>query len=364
MGVAWALDVGGQLHATICTYSTHANLSTAYNMGAAAGIMLAVQIASGVLIAMSYVASDAEAFSALDSALRDTTYGWCLRSTHSNYASAVFLFMYLHAARAWMYGSTTRVHAAVWVLGLVAWLLMMGIAFLGYVLPWGLMSYWALTVITNLLTVLPIVGVDVLCYCWGGYFITTVTVQRMFTIHYLLPFVVLAVVVAHLVCLHYMGSASTSTSPGTAVDSDAFLLYYYKDMYVLGCCCALTACVVIMYPDTLHHPDNYCYVDRYVTPKHIVPEWYFLPFYSMLRACSIKALGVALLGCAIIAYALLCLVPAAYSYSRGIHTYTDAAMHISILCILGLLGQCAPIYPYVDMSGALTVMATAIHIML
>jgi len=173
------------------------------------------------------------------------------------------------------------------------------------------------------MTVIPVIGLDVLCYCWGGYFITTLTVQRMYALHFLLPFVVGGCIAVHLALLHIMGSGTASTVPGTTVDGEAFLLYYYKDVYVLGILVVLVVGVVLCYPDTLHHPDNFCYVDRYVTPKHIVPEWYFLPFYSMLRACSIKVVGVILLGTAVLVYVVLLLVLAEVHSSRGLHQGLD-----------------------------------------
>lgn len=163
----------------------------------------------------------------------------------------------------------------------------------------------------------------------------------MLSVHYLLPFIVLGCIVAHLVVLHYMGSGSNSTVPGCTVDGDAFIVYYYKDLYVIGCIVLIYVVVVLCYPDTLHHPDNYCYVDRFTTPKHIVPEWYFLPFYSMLRACSVKAIGVLLLATAVLLYALLLLVVVETHNSRSTHSYVEGTMHVALLVILGLLGQCA-----------------------
>lgn len=198
------------------------------------------------------------------------------------------------------------------------------------------------------MTVIPVVGTDILCYCWGGYFITTVTVQRMYALHYLLPFVVAGGLVVHLALLHAMGSGTASTVPGSTMDAESFLLYYYKDVYVIGLLVLLVIAIVLSFPDTLHHPDNFCYVDRYVTPKHIVPEWYFLPFYSMLRACSIKVLGVILLGTAVLVYIVLLLVLAETKYSRGLHQGVETGSHVALLVLLGILGQCAPVYPYVE----------------
>jgi len=183
----------------------------------------------------------------------------------------------------------------------------------------------------------------------------------MYALHFLLPFVVGGCIAVHLALLHIMGSGTASTVPGTTVDGEAFLLYYYKDVYVLGILVVVVVGVVLCYPDTLHHPDNFCYVDRYVTPKHIVPEWYFLPFYSMLRACSIKVVGVILLGTAVLVYVVLLLVLAEVHSSRGLHQGLEGGVHIALLVILGILGQCSPVYPYVDVSGWATVVTIAIH---
>jgi len=149
----------------LVVYSTSANITIAYNLGAIGGMAYGLQVASGILVAMTYVASDEYSFPTLDAAQRDSTYGWALRAVHANCASAVFAAMYIHATRAWLYSVLSTIHHGVWLAGIITWLMMMGIAFMGYVLPWGLMSYWALTVITNLMTVLPVIGLDLLCYC-------------------------------------------------------------------------------------------------------------------------------------------------------------------------------------------------------
>nr|ADP88933.1 apocytochrome b [Diplonema papillatum]APQ44781.1 apocytochrome b [Diplonema papillatum] len=362
LGAAWLLDIVLVAQGTLAMYSAPAALTASYNVGAMAAVMYAMQVLSGIMVAMSYVASDA-AFHALDHMLRESTYGWLVRMVHSNGASAVFCALYSHVLRSWCYGVTAYVLPAVWLLGIVLWVLMMGVAFLGYVLPWGLMSYWALTVITNLMTVIPLVGQDVLTYSWGGYYISGLTIQRMFCVHYLLPFVVAAVLTGHLLALHVMGSGGPSVVPASTVDGESFVVYYYKDLYVVGCLAGCISVLLMCYPDTLHHPDNHCYVDRYVTPKHIVPEWYFLPFYSMLRACSIKVVGVLLLGVAVLLYTLLLVVATEHHHSRCVHTLAEAGAHSSMLLILGVLGQCSPVYPYVDVSGWVTAVAVSTHIL-
>jgi len=185
----------------------------------------------------------------------------------------------------------------------------------------------------------------------------------MFCVHYLLPFVVAAALLAHLVTLHVQGSGSSSTVPTGAVDAEAFVVFYYKDLHVVGCMAGATGLLLLCYPDTLHHPDNHCYVDRYVTPKHIVPEWYFLPFYSVLRACSVKVVGVALLAAAVVLYALLLAVATETHHSRSAYTLADGAAQGALLVLLGVLGQCSPVYPYVECSGWSTLLVVTGHLL-
>nr|QHQ98669.1 apocytochrome b [Rhynchopus humris] len=338
-----------------CIYSTTSLLTIMYNAGAAALVMYILQVGSGILMVMMYASTEAS-FVLLDSIGRDGTYVWVVRVVHSTSASMVFIAMYLHVVRAWCYGITSAVYILVWVLGIVIWLLMMGIGFLGYVLPWGLMSFWALTVITNLITVIPLVGSDILTYCWGGYYISASTLQRVLALHYLLPFVVVALLASHILVLHVYSSGGAYSVPNVEGDADTFIVYYYKDTWLLLSSVTILLTTHLLYPDTLHHPDNYCFVDRYVTPAHIVPEWYFLPFYAMLRSCASKSLGVLLLVAAICVYVLNTMVS-----TTGRHN--PASLHVCILLVLGILGQCTPCYPYVECSALLTLQATIIHVL-
>lgn len=248
------------------------------------------------------------------------------------------------------------------LVGLAVWLAMMATAFLGYVLPWGLMSFWALTVITNLLTVIPAIGLDVVVYSWGGYYISGLTLQRVLAIHYLLPFLLLVLLLFHLLLLHTYGSGAPAMVPSGANDGEPFTLYLAKDLYVIGTLLLGLLLCIVGYPDTLHHPDNHCYMDRYTTPQHIVPEWYFLPFYSMLRACSAKGLGVLLLVAAILLYAVLCTACGDGHTTGSSSALVDVASHATILWVLGLLGQCAPAYPYVECSGLATLLALCLQV--
>nr|ATQ37494.1 apocytochrome b [Rhynchopus euleeides] len=363
MYMCYSRDMSLQLLHTVCMYSTTSSITIAYNAGALAGVCYAVQVLSGILMAFTYVSAEEYAYLVLDYANRDGTYVWCIRTTHSNTASVVFMAMYLHVLRAWLYEVSAVVASLLYSIGVIVWLLMMGTAFLGYVLPWGLMSFWALTVITNLLTVIPLVGDDVLVHCWGGYYISSNTLQRVLALHYLLPFVVLVLVLGHLLVLHVQGSGTPSLVPGTHTDGEPFIMYYYKDLWVLGISVLMVILIVLCYPDTLHHPDNYCYVDRYTTPQHIVPEWYFLPFYSMLRACSSKGIGVLILVASVLVYLLLLSVCTEIHTSAGIHAVVDGTAHVVILVVLGMLGQCSPSYPYVECSGYLTTICLAVHVL-
>nr|QHQ98621.1 apocytochrome b [Namystynia karyoxenos] len=337
----------------LVSYATHSNLTIMFNWGVLAGVMFGVQICTGIILAWSFVASDDISFVVVDYFLRDGVILWCVRVLHSLGASGVFLFLYAHFMRSLFFGVSARVHCGVWCCGVLLWLLMMGTAFMGYVLPWGLMSYWALTVITNLLSVVPVVGIDVLFYTWGGYYITTVTVQRFYALHYLLPLVLVVVVLGHILLLHSYGSGSAGGVLGSSVDCDHFGVFLYKDGCVLFVAILAIMAAVLVFTDTLHHADNFLSVNRFVTPRHIVPEWYFLSWYSILRACSIKLLGVLLLVFGVVQFLFMSGVVHGGKCSSSSGDIGECSAVFVMLVVLGLLGGCMPVFPYVDLSGVL-----------
>jgi ubiquinol-cytochrome c reductase cytochrome b subunit len=243
---------------------------------------------------MHYVATGAMAFDSVESIMRDVNYGWLLRYLHANGASLFFLAVYIHIFRGIYYGSYKEPREVLWILGVIIFLLMMATAFMGYVLPWGQMSFWAATVITNLFTAIPLVGEAITQWLWGGFSVDSATLNRFFALHYLLPFMIAGVVVLHIWALHVPGNGNPA---GIAVkdkqDTLPFHPYYtIKDAFGLIVFLVLFAYLVFYMPNYLGHPDNYVAANPLKTPEHIVPEWYFLPFYAILRAIPNKLMGV------------------------------------------------------------------------
>lgn len=289
----------------IAKYPTPVNLSYFWNFGSLAAIFLIIQIVSGLVLAMWYVPHVDHAFASIDFIMRETSYGWLARYTHSNGASFFFLFVYLHMARAIYFGSYVYPRHRVWYTGMVIFLLMIVTAFLGYILPWGQMSFWAATVITNLVSVIPVIGKSILIFLWGGLSVEQPTLTRIYALHFVLPFVIVCFVIFHVILLHSCGS---NNPLGIRISDYApFHPYFiYKDVYGYLMVSFIFSGVVCFFPNYLGHPDNWIPADPSVTPPHIVPEWYFLPFYGILRSVPDKVLGVIFLVLAII---LLCVLP-------------------------------------------------------
>src|SRR5919198_5389424 len=226
--------------------------------------------------------------------VRDVNYGWLLRNIHASGASMFFFAVYIHMFRGLYYGSYKEPREVLWILGVIIYLLMMATGFLGYTLPWGQMSFWGATVITNFFSAIPLVGESVVTWLWGGYSVGNPTLQRFFSLHYLLPFVNAGVVVLHIWALHVVGQNNpTGVEPKTEKDTVAFTPYAtIKDGFLMVVFCIVYAWFVFYEPNYLLHPDNYIPANPSVTPTHIVPEWYYLPFYAILRAIPNKLLGV------------------------------------------------------------------------
>lgn len=269
-------------------FPTPKNFNYFWNFGAIAMIMLVTMILTGIFLAMHYTPSTDAAFDSVERIMRDVNGGWLLRYMHANGASFFFIAVYIHIFRGMYYGSYKQPREILWMLGVLIFLLMMATAFMGYVLPWGQMSYWGATVITNLFSAVPLVGDSIVTLLWGGFSVDNPTLNRFFALHYLLPFVIFAVVFLHVWALHVTGSNNpTGVEPKTAKDTLPFHPYYtIKDSFGTLIFLAIYAGFVFFAPDSLGHPDNYIPADPLVTPAHIVPEWYFLPFYAMLRAIT------------------------------------------------------------------------------
>jgi ubiquinol-cytochrome c reductase cytochrome b subunit len=245
-------------------------------------------IVTGIALVMNYAPNTGIAFDAVERIMRDVNYGWLLRYIHMNGASFFFIAVYIHIFRGMYYGSYKKPRELLWIFGVVIFLLMMATAFMGYVLPWGQMSYWGATVITNLFSAIPVVGKTVVEFLWGGFSVDNPTLNRFFALHYLLPFVIVGVVFLHVWALHVTGSNNPSgIEPKSEKDTLPFHPYYtMKDSFGLVVFLIIYAIFVFFMPNALGHPDNYIPANPLVTPAHIVPEWYFLPFYAILRAVN------------------------------------------------------------------------------
>jgi ubiquinol-cytochrome c reductase cytochrome b/c1 subunit len=281
------LPIPSLLYRELVAYPTPKNLNYWWNFGSLAGIALALQIVTGIVLAMHYTPHTSMAFDSVEHIMRDVNYGWLLRYAHANGASMFFIVVFIHTFRGLYFGSYKAPRELLWMLGVVILLLMMATAFMGYVLPWGQMSFWGATVITNLFSAVPYVGEGIVTWLWGGFSVDNPTLNRFYSLHYLLPFVIFAVVFLHLVALHQFGSNNPVGIDITKKDKIPFHPYYtVKD--TLGLCVffLVFGFFVFYSPNLLGHPDNYIPADPLVTPPHIVPEWYFLPFYAILRSIT------------------------------------------------------------------------------
>ena len=278
-------------------FPTPKNFNYFWNFGALAMINLVIMIATGIFLAMNYNASTANAFDSVQRIMRDVNYGWLLRYVHANGASMFFIVVYIHIFRALYYGSYKKPRELLFLLGVTILLLMMATAFMGYVLPWGQMSYWGATVITNLFSAIPVVGNSIVTLLWGGFSVDNPTLNRFFSLHYLMPFMITGVVFLHIVALHITGSNNPlGIDVKTPQDTLPFHPYYTTKDSVGICVYLLVFAILVFFaPNFLNHADNYIPANPLVTPAHIVPEWYFLPFYAILRSVPNKLGGVILM---------------------------------------------------------------------
>ena len=283
-------------HSMGTKYPAPKNLNYFWNFGSLAGFMLVVMILTGIFLAMSYTPHVDHAFESVERIMRDVNSGWLLRYLHANGASFFFIVVLIHIFRGMYYGSYKAPREVLWWLGIVIYLLMMASAFLGYVLPWGQMSFWGATVITNLFSAVPVVGDAIVTLLWGGFSVDNPTLNRFFALHYLLPFAIVGVVVLHIWALHIPGSNNPTGIEATPQDKIPFHPYYTsKDVFGLGVLLLFYFAVVFWFPNSMGHPDNYIPANPLQTPPHIVPEWYFLTFYAILRSIDDKLIGVVLM---------------------------------------------------------------------
>jgi ubiquinol-cytochrome c reductase cytochrome b subunit len=338
-------------------YPTPLNINYMWNFGSMAGLFLVIQILTGVFLAMHYTPHIDLAFLSVEHIMRDVNNGWLIRYLHANGASFFFFVVYVHIARGLYYGSYQKPRGFTWILGVILLILMMATAFMGYVLPWGQMSFWAATVITNLFSAFPFIGEAVVSWLWGGFSVDNATLNRFFSFHYLLPFLIAAVTIIHLAVLHQNGSNNPLGING-AIDKISFFPYFvFKDVFSWLIIALFFSLFVYFVPNYLGHTDNYIEANPMVTPAHIVPEWYFLPMYAILRSIPHKLGGVIAMFAALLILLILPYVGVSETRSstfRILHRYFFWIFTLNFI-ILGWIGGCAPESPYLEIGQIATV---------
>ena len=351
--IDYRMPIFSLMNEAVVVYKTPRNLNYWWNFGSLAGLVLVIQLATGIVLAMHYTPHVDMAFDSTERIMRDVNYGWLLRYVHANGGAAFFAVVYIHVFRGLYYGSYRAPRELLWWLGIFILLAMMATAFMGYVLPWGQMSFWAATVITNLFSAIPVVGTDVVEWMWGGFAVGNPTLQRFYSLHYLLPFVIVALVVLHLWALHRFGS-NNPIGIETKSDKDSIPFHPYytvKDLFGIGVFFIVFLAFVFFAPNYIGHPDNYIPADPLVTPSHIVPEWYFLPFYAVLRSAtfdvwflSAKLIGVILMFASILVLLALPWLdrsPARSARFRPVYKYLFWIL-VADSIILGIVGGKVP----------------------
>nr|YP_010394555.1 apocytochrome b [Phytophthora podocarpi]DAZ88602.1 TPA_asm: apocytochrome b [Phytophthora podocarpi] len=331
-------------------YPTPINLNYFFGFGSLAGIMLVVQILTGIFLAMHYTPHIDLAFNSVEHIMRDVNNGWLIRYTHANGASFFFIVVYIHIFRGLYYGSYITPREALWCSGVIIFILMMATAFMGYVLPWGQMSFWGATVITNLFSAIPLIGKDIVDWLWGGFAVDNPTLNRFFSLHFTFPFVIVGAVLIHLILLHEVGSNNPLGITLKTENIPFYPYFYTKDLFGLMLLFLVFFIFIFYYPNTLGHPDNYIEANPMKTPLHIVPEWYFLPFYAILRSIPNKIGGViAMFG------SLIILLTIPFTNSSEIRSTSFRPIFkvcywllVVAFLLLGWVGQCPVEYPYTE----------------
>lgn len=353
------LPIASFMHGSFVAYPTPRNLNYWWTFGAILSLMLGVQIITGIILAMHYTPHVNEAFNSVEGIVRDVNYGWLLRNMHAAGASMFFMAVYIHMFRGLYYGSYKEPREVLWILGVIIYLLMMATGFMGYVLPWGQMSFWGATVITNLFSAIPVVGDSIVTLLWGGYSVGNPTLNRFFSLHYLLPFVIAGVVVLHIWALHVVGQNNPAgVEPKTEKDVVPFTPYAtVKDAFGISCFLLFFSWFIFYMPNYLGDPENYIPANPAVTPAHIVPEWYYLPFYAILRGVPSKLGGVIAMFSAILVLAFLPWLDSAKTRSSRYRPVAKQFFWIFVLVclLLGWLGGKPAEGGYVIASRVLTV---------
>jgi quinol-cytochrome oxidoreductase complex cytochrome b subunit len=331
-------------------YPTPINFNYFYGFGLLAGLMLFIQILTGIFLAMHYTPHIDLAFNSVEHIMRDVNHGWLLRYIHANGASFFFIIVYIHIFRGLYYGSYITPREHLWCSGVIIFILMMATAFMGYVLPWGQMSFWGATVITNLFSAIPFIGKNIVDWLWGGFAVDNPTLNRFFSLHFTLPFVIVGAVLIHLTLLHEIGS-SNPLGITLKVENVSFYPYFYvKDLFGFIVFLFVFFIFIFYNPNGLGHPDNYIEANPMKTPLHIVPEWYFLPFYAILRSIPNKIGGVIAMFGSLLVMLVIPFINSSEVRSstfRPIYKMTFWLLVLSFF-LLGWVGQMPVEYPYTE----------------
>ncbi|MDP6222845.1 MAG: cytochrome b/b6 [Candidatus Micropelagos thuwalensis] len=346
-------------HDSFVDYPTPKNLNYWWTFGGILTFCLVTQIITGIILAMHYTPHVDHAFNSVEHIMRNVNHGWLIRYIHANGASMFFLAVYIHIFRGMYYGSYKAPREVLWILGVIIYLLMMAAAFMGYVLPWGQMSLWGATVITNLFGAIPIVGDSIATWLWGGFSVDNPTLNRFFSLHYLIPFLIFGVVILHIWALHVPGNNNpVGISVKSVQDTVPFHPYYtVKDGFALVVFMILFSYFVFFAPNVLGHADNYIPANPLVTPAHIVPEWYLLPFYAILRAVPDKLGGViAMVGAIFILFVLPWLDTSKIRSARYRPLFKQFFLIFVVNClVLGYLGAMPAEGVYITLARICTI---------
>jgi ubiquinol-cytochrome c reductase cytochrome b subunit len=339
--------------------SQPSNISYLWNFGSLLLVCLVIQIITGVTLAMHYSPNVLEAFNSIEHIMRDVNNGWLVRYLHSNTASAFFFLVYLHIGRGMYYGSYRAPRTLVWTLGTVIFILMIVTGFLGYVLPYGQMSLWGATVITNLVSAIPWIGQDIVEFIWGGFSVNNATLNRFFALHFVLPFILVALVLMHLIVLHDTAGSSNPLGISGNYDRITFAPYYlFKDLITIFIFIFVLSLFVFFMPNVLGDSDNYIMGNPMQTPPAIVPEWYLLPFYAILRSIPNKLLGVIAMLSAILIILILPVTDLGRSKGLQFRPLSKLAFWAFVvnLLILMKLGACHVESPFIELGQICTVL--------
>ena len=347
------------MNAYVIDASQPSNISYLWNFGSLLAVCLIIQIVTGVTLAMHYNPSVLEAFNSIEHIMRDVNNGWLIRYLHSNTASAFFFLVYLHVGRGLYYGSYRAPRTIVWAIGTIILILMMAIGFLGYVLPYGQMSLWGATVITNLISAIPWIGQDIVEFIWGGFSVNNATLNRFFALHFVLPFVLAALALMHLIALHDVVGSSNPLGVSGNYDRLTFAPYYlFKDLITIFIFIFGLSLLVFFMPNLLGDSDNYIMANPMQTPAAIVPEWYLLPFYAILRSIPNKLLGVIAMFSAILSIMILPLSDLGRTKGFQFRPLSKIAFwaFVANFLILMKLGACHVESPFIELGQISTVL--------